>query len=184
MNDLEDSIVKLLRITDRRGMEDLIEFMCYNDFFISPASIKHHGNFPGGLARHSLKVYYLLRDIQEKMYHMGADAIDPDTIIIASLLHDISNMVRYDGVEGAYSYNFNHAYEEHCMLSVDIIRKYTDVTALEVLMIRYHMGVYGTVEFNRGSGEYTLKEMLEQWKRSPIIKMLYICDETAAAEGL
>ena len=54
---MREEFLKLLRSTNREGMDKLIEFIEKTDFFKAPASTRFHGNYEGGLLEHSMKVY-------------------------------------------------------------------------------------------------------------------------------
>ena len=58
---MKEEFIKLLKETNREGMDKLIEFLENSDFFEAPASTRYHGNFKGGLVEHSMKVYEILK---------------------------------------------------------------------------------------------------------------------------
>ena len=72
----------------RPGAADLLQWMCAQGFFEAPASMKHHGAEPGGLARHSINVF-------ERLAFIAAEAIKPpqifnvETLAVCGLLHDL-----------------------------------------------------------------------------------------------
>ncbi|MBR5974756.1 MAG: metal-dependent phosphohydrolase [Clostridiales bacterium] len=85
-------ITELLLSTKRPGMERLVEWITTKtDFFSAPASTKYHLCCEGGLAQHSLHVYQRL---SEKVAQ-GLIKIEPDTVIITSLLHDLCKVNFY-----------------------------------------------------------------------------------------
>ena len=65
--DYKNSIINELVKVQREGMPELIKFLETSDFFRAPASSKHHGVFPGGLAKHSLNVFMLLKEKNENL---------------------------------------------------------------------------------------------------------------------
>ena len=88
---------ELLRSTNRDGIEELISYLeTKTDFKDSPASTKYHGSFKGGLCEHSLAVYNILRRLNEVYKEYNGEGIQDDSIIIASLLHDISKVNTYE----------------------------------------------------------------------------------------
>ncbi len=88
----QKKITELLLSTKRPGMERLVEWIVTKtDFFTAPASTKYHLNCEGGLALHSLHVYQRL---SEKVAQ-GLVTIEPDTVIITSLLHDLCKVNFY-----------------------------------------------------------------------------------------
>ena len=56
---LSGKIRDLLLSTERTGMIGLIGYMEDAGFFSSPCSTSHHLSKEGGLAEHSLNVYYM-----------------------------------------------------------------------------------------------------------------------------
>lgn len=156
---MKDQIIELLKSTNREGMDKLIEFLESSDFFTAPASTRFHGNIEGGLAKHSFKVYEILK---EKIRISGM-AIPDDTIIISALLHDIckTNFYKIDyrnaknslGVWEKVPY---YTIEDtipygHGEKSVMMLMEYIKLTNDEKYAIRWHMGfsepkeVYGTL---------------------------------------
>lgn len=156
---MKDQIIELLKSTNREGMDKLIEFLENSDFFKAPASTRFHGNIEGGLAKHSFKVYEILK---EKIRVSGM-AIPDDTIIISALLHDIckTNFYKIDyrnaknslGVWEKVPY---YTIEDtipygHGEKSVMMLMEYIKLTNDEKYAIRWHMGfsepkeVYGTL---------------------------------------
>lgn len=91
--DVKSCIVDTLLETERPGIEKLVEFLKNSDFFVAPASTRFHLSAPGGLARHSLHVYYRLL---EQMGHDGnIDQPVLQTCAIVGLLHDICKIGVY-----------------------------------------------------------------------------------------
>lgn len=87
--------IELLNQIKREGFrkEELIKKLESSDFFTAPASTKYHGSFEGGLCAHSISVYYNLKNL---ITMKGMEStIDPDTILILGLLHDMSKMNFY-----------------------------------------------------------------------------------------
>lgn len=172
----QDRIIELLRNTKRDGIEKIIAYLTESDFFSAPASTRFHGCYEGGLADHSLGVYYLLStyNVELKL------EVNADEIIIATLLHDVCKIGAYiPKVAGGYKWNRNQP-KGHALLSLLRIAACDFVlTDLEEMMIKYHMGVYGLTEFEPGKGEYPLRggAMANAWYHHPIVKMMYFCDE-------
>lgn len=90
----KDEFIELLRSTGRDGVDDLIAYLDEgrNHFFSAPASVNHHLNHDGGLLEHSLNVCHAALKLREMVIAMRPD-LEPrlkrDSVIIASLLHDI-----------------------------------------------------------------------------------------------
>jgi len=86
--------IDLLKSTGREGVDDLIEYLDEgrNHFFTAPASVNHHLNTDGGLLQHSLNVCHAALKLRELTLAMRPDLeprLSRDSVIIASLLHDI-----------------------------------------------------------------------------------------------
>ena len=198
--DVKDKIIELLMGTKRNGVASLLEYLEVGGFFESPASTRFHGAYAGGLADHSLRVYVLLI----KLCPINiCDAIgsgqnplplDCDSLVIVGLLHDVCKMGAYLGEEKPYKWNKSQP-KGHATLSLERIKKHIELTDLEELMIKYHMGVYGLNEFDEKSGEYPLrgddslskeerrgKSLANAWYHNPIVKVMYFCDELATLE--
>ena len=91
-------ILTLLNRVEREGIGDLIENLEQSDFFIAPASIRHHLAVPGGLALHSLNVYRLLFQ-RMNFYYRDKWIVPAESVILCSLLHDACKINYY--VQGA-----------------------------------------------------------------------------------
>lgn len=204
----KERIIKLLRSTNREGIEKLLVWLNDGGFFESPASTKYHGCYKGGLAGHSLGVYELMCEhIQLPFAYLAAGQnrlpLNEGCLIIACLLHDVCKMGAYIGIEGHYSWNRKQP-KGHGALSIKRISQFITLTDLETLLIKYHMGVYGLNEFydedDYRTGEYPLrgdhaacegmtkeeskkarygKSMANAWYHNPIVKVMYFCDELA-----
>lgn len=218
MNETKEKIIKLLASTTRQGTNVLIGYLEDSDFFEAPASTRFRGCYKGGLAKHSLGVYELLRDfvVAEELDLSKANnsgqkplPIEPNNIIIAALLHDVCKIGAYIGTEKPYKWNKAQP-KGHALLSIERIKKHIELTELEEMMIRYHMGVYGLREFYeedsweyQTNAEYSLRgdhskdeEMTKEesqkarygqslrnaWYHNPIVKVMYFCDELQVLE--
>lgn len=212
----QESITELLLATKREGMGELVKDLVDTGFFESPASTKFHGSYKGGLAEHSLKVYDLLKEKITKPFSLDLAAVSspgqkplpitPDDLVIAALLQDVCKIGAYIGDEKPYKWNKQQP-KGHALLSIKRIKAFIKLTALEEMMITYHMGVYGLNEFygedDWQTGEYPLcgdhgndkhltreeskearygKSMANAWFHNPICKIMYFCDEIATLE--
>lgn len=95
-NALKNDFIDLLRKVKRpnANIEGLIQKLESSDFFSAPASTKYHCCYIGGLVEHSLNVYYNLVSLVELKGMKGY--FDEDSLIICSLLHDLSKMNFYE----------------------------------------------------------------------------------------
>jgi hypothetical protein len=156
--DKKERFRELILGTERKGIENLYNYLDKEtDFFTAPASTKYHGNYEGGLLEHSLIVYELLH---EKSIRLGLD-IPQNSIIISALLHDVCKCNFYvkgyrNVIEGK---KLNWKGEEvnnwvrkevwqvddnfpigHGEKSVITIMRFIELTEIEIMLIRWHMG--------------------------------------------
>ena len=220
IKEAQDRICELLSSTQREGMGDMINYLVDEGFFTAPASSRFHGSYYGGLAKHSLAVYDLLIDYALRLrldkkasYGQMPITIKPVNIIIACLLHDICKLGAYKRTKKDDGWTNNRDKEKgHAKLSISRIKHYIKLEKLEEMMIHFHMGLYGCIEFQDSpddiNGEYHLRgettpeqkkamsaeqKKADQKKRygkslsnatfhNPICKVLSICDEIATLE--
>ncbi|MBQ5551363.1 MAG: HD family phosphohydrolase [Bacteroidales bacterium] len=91
-HNLKKEFITLLKSTERDGVDDVIEELQELGFFDAPASSSFHLNYDGGLVEHSLNVCRVALGIREQMIAMNknmAEYLPEDSVIIASLLHDV-----------------------------------------------------------------------------------------------
>ena len=197
-------IVNLLQDTKRANIGALIDYLMESGFFEAPASTRYHGCYPGGLADHSLGVYDRLLvcwsefKLEENTFPgMRSLEITEQSIKIAALLHDVCKIGAYVPTATGKGYRWNRAQPKgHAVLSISRVLEHITLTELELLMIRYHMGIYGTYEFFVGEkypkGEYPLRgdptksstekygqSLMNAWHHNPICKLMYFCDQFA-----
>lgn len=145
---MKEEILKLLKSTNREGMENLIDFLNKSDFFKAPASTRYHAPYEGGLAEHSYKVYEIYKKkIEDSDFDMPIDSI-----IISALLHDIckSNYYKVDyrnakNAKGEWEKVPYYTVDDtipygHGEKSVMMISEYIKLTNEEKYAIRWHMG--------------------------------------------
>ena len=166
----KNTIIELLSSIKREGsnISGLIYKLESTDFFTAPASTKYHNCFKGGLADHSLNVYYNLKSLVRNK-HLEEE-IPEESIIICGLLHDISkmnlykvisrnkkvysdtgakqdNLGRFDWVaEQSYAIKDNKEifhYGNHEETSEYMIRCYIPLTLEESIAILHHHGGKG-----------------------------------------
>ncbi len=140
----------------REGSEALLAFLSEkSDFFTAPASTKYHSSYEGGLAQHSLNVYYCLRDFlsRPRLHEVyGIKEYTSEQIAIVSLLHDICKTDIYK-VEYRNAKNERGQWEKvpfyriddmlpygHGEKSVYMISGYMRLSREEAMAIRWHMG--------------------------------------------
>ncbi len=211
----EERIIELLESTKREGITELIGYLKEEGFFKAPASHRFHGVYEGGLADHSLTVYLMLVTLvanckpQTKSgFGQMMCEFDEHTLIIAGLLHDVCKIGAYVRTKKDDGWTNNRDKEKgHAKLSLKRIKKYISLTKIEMLMIKFHMAAYGTIEFNADgddqNGEYHIrgdhsqddtmtkeeskkfrygKSLANAWYHNPIVKLMSIADELSTME--
>ena len=147
----------------REGSEKLLDYLINKcDFFTAPASTRFHNCFEGGLAQHSLNVYYCLKDylararVREEYKLTCSD----ETAAIVSLLHDICKINTYvrdfrnvKNEQGQWEKVPTYRFEDklpygHGEKSVYMISGFMKLTREEAMAIRWHMGFSGNEEKN------------------------------------
>ncbi len=133
----EQDIVHLLESTGRENIDKMIEWMKKNNFFSAPASVVHHNNFKGGLAKHSLEVFH------EALKLNKAAKLPMNSIILCSLLHDVCKADQY-GLDSHYkptSYK-DKLNKGHGRRSMFIVKRGCQVPLnySEEMAIWWHMG--------------------------------------------
>lgn len=161
------AIISLLRKVNRPGMDNVISYLEKTTFFEAPSGIgqhRHH-NWTGGLAQHSLEVYFLLKDC-----FPGEDAI------IVALLHDIckANVLvrnpqtrRWEHRHRPMHYK-GHGYRSVCLLERMLKLKLTDVERMAIL---HHMHLY----------KYHNDDVLRA-RQQPLCEALVHCDHQSASQ--
>lgn len=92
MEELKQQFKEKLLSTNRDGMENVIKHLERLGFFSAPASTKFHLNTKGGLMQHSWNVCNTALMLREQMVTMKpelASQLPVESVIIASLLHDV-----------------------------------------------------------------------------------------------
>ena len=154
-------------------MINLINYLKQSDFFSAPASTIYHGNYKGGLAEHSLNIYTLFKEHRERFNLKVSD----DTMVICSILHDVCKIGKYIIEDGVSRFNPYFIHKGHSKLSLKRIQQFIELTKEEKEIILYHMGPYGTHEFSKKTGEYSIKEMTDCYNKNKLAKLFYFCDD-------
>lgn len=159
MASTKEEFEQLLRSTHREGVENVLARIESLGFFIAPASTRFHLNHDGGLAEHSLNVCYAALDVREAMVKRNpplAGALPVESVIIASLLHDVcksdiyrpttkrqksDNGVWVDvpGYDVDYS-NFPLGHGEKSVIM--LLQSGLKMTNDEIMAIRWHMNAW------------------------------------------
>lgn len=158
-------IIKRLKSINREGakIDRLVDWLEIHEFFTSPASTKYHLAVEGGLAEHSLNVFYNLMHLIK--YKQLEDEISEETAVIVALLHDISKSGIYEMTSrnfkvysdngskvdevGTFDWMSKKSYKikddifvfgSHEMNSEYMVSKFIPLTVDESVAILHHMG--------------------------------------------
>ncbi len=181
------TFLKLLRLVERPGIEELIAYLENTDFFKAPASTFHHLGCEGGLVQHLLNVCKCL-NIKVKQFNLD---IPKESVIITSLLHDFAKINQYtvakkvfknDGLDKyadnkwydymTYSYtNENSIPLPHETKSIVMIQRFINLTDDEIVAIQYHHGA-----FNEG---WKTNGLNDGFKNCKLAVLLHLSDMEA-----
>lgn len=185
-------IERELLLTEREGMKELLTYMRSGGFYTQPASTRYHGCYEGGLAKHSLSVKanlsHLGREAKLMPIQLSGIATMGEAIVITTLLHDLCKMGSYQRTkkpDSKQKYSWiKGSPKGHALLSLVRIQTYIELTEMEVAMIQFHMGIYGSQECMYDKGEYMMRPdgMFKAYNKWPLVKFIYFADEMAAAQ--
>lgn len=167
----KETIIKLLKSTNRPGMDKLIEAMEEGGFFTAPCSGGNHLAEEGGLAKHSLNVLNVAMDTTVGLLKGGLLPKElKDRLIIVCLLHDLGKMGQYgkenyventlksgkQSTSKPYKTNPDLLYVDHEVRSIVIAQQCIDLTEEEQQAILWHNGLYGNFRYQIQGKETTL----------------------------
>lgn len=178
----QNYIIELLRNTQRKGIENVISFLCDSGFFTSAASKKHQNNYRGGLAEHSLAVYVnAMREwrILCEQNSDFAESVPHESVVIASLLHDLCKYDYYP-VDDTTNKVQSKAQTPHGKRSVELLESLDfELKKSERYAIRWHMGKH-TKDIEEGE---TLPDFNRLHDCSPLLSLIIRADGEAAHSG-
>lgn len=190
----KEEFLELLRSTKRDGIEDVITDIEELGFFTAPASAGHHLNVEGGLVLHSINTCKAALAIWEGMKPLEpslATEVKRDSIIIASLLHDVCKSDIYkrsvkkrknalglwEDCEG-YKVSYKDFPMGHGEKSVILLLcSGLDLSDDEMLAIRWHMGAWG-INMNSYEDERCYDTARALY---PLVSIIQTADGLAAA---
>lgn len=161
----------------RRGADRLLEWLISSDFFTAPASTRFHAAYEGGLVEHSLNVYKVF---MKKHFVEGED--DPESVAIATLLHDICKAGFYEvsyrnrkNEAGTWEkvpyYTINDRFPYgHGEKSVFLIERFMRLKNEEAFAIRWHMGGF---DDSAKAGSFAISHAFEQY---PLAVKVHLSD--------
>ncbi len=190
----KEEFLELLRSTKRDGIEDVITDIEELGFFTAPASAGHHLNVEGGLVLHSINTCKAALAIWEGMKPLEpslATEVKRDSIIIASLLHDVCKsdiykrsvkkrknaLGQWEDCEG-YKVSYKDFPMGHGEKSVILLLcSGLDLSDDEMLAIRWHMGAWG-INMNSYEDERCYDTARALY---PLVSIIQTADGLAAA---
>lgn len=190
----KEEFLELLRSTKRDGIEDVITEIEELGFFTAPASAGHHLNVEGGLVLHSINTCKAALAIWEGMKPLEpslATEVKRDSIIIASLLHDVCKsdiykrsvkkrknaLGQWEDCEG-YKVSYKDFPMGHGEKSVILLLcSGLDLSDDEMLAIRWHMGAWG-INMNSYEDERCYDTARALY---PLVSIIQTADGLAAA---
>jgi 7,8-dihydroneopterin 2',3'-cyclic phosphate phosphodiesterase len=111
----------------------------------SPASIRHHHNYPGGFIEHTLALYELCMSLSRVAQLIYGCEVDNDLVICGVLLHDIFKPATYAQNEGRYRPSALAERIDHLTLaSAELIRRGFPLDAVHVVAAS-HGRQYGPI---------------------------------------
>lgn len=140
----------------REGADKLLDYLeNKSDFFTAPASTRFHSSYEGGLAQHSLNVYYCLKAYLERervQETYGVRGYTDEQVALVALLHDICKTDIYK-IDYRNRKNEQGQWEKvpyyttddelpygHGEKSVYMVSGFMRLSREEAMAIRWHMG--------------------------------------------
>lgn len=121
-------------------VEHLADCLDEMGFFDAPASTKYHGCYYGGLYEHSEAVTINLLELTEKL---GLQWQREKSPYLVGMLHDLCKCDQYvKTADGKWEFSKDQILSGHGEKSVILAQRLVDLTAEEMLCIRWHMGAY------------------------------------------
>lgn len=177
-NNNRELFLSSLKSTNRTGIEEVLTELENIGFFEAPASRKDHLAYPGGLLQHSLNVYNVAMMLYNQLKALKPDlAIQEESIIITSLLHDVCKADRYTMTDnGTYVKNYNLPMIGHGEKSVIMLLKWgLKLTDEEMLAIRWHMGGWHVPNNEEQQTDY-----VHAVESCPLVTLIHTADTLAS----
>ena len=171
---ISEEVEQKMLSVKRDGMERLVRIIKKYGYFESPSSTKHHSAYKGGLVIHCYKIEQLFRQLLDKF---GIIDFPEESIIICCYFHDFCKVKQYIETENGFKTNPNNK-KGHALLSLERLKQCITLTEDEELIIKYHMGMYGTHEFGYVK-EYSIRELGRAFNNR-IAKLFYFCDDMSS----
>lgn len=185
MNANKTAFITLLKSTNRKGVENVISYLDQGGFFRVPASVHHHNNFEGGLAKHSLEVYSEAMAVYNEYtdYFPYLEPVLPlDSITICALLHDVCKMDVFCMRDGC-PHGTGVPNNPHGKKSVRLLIEWgLDLTEDEQIAIAWHMGKW-TKDADCQPQDVEAC-FLEAQRKTPILSVIRRADSLASKKAI
>ena len=181
---IKDKITNILLSTQRKGIEDLLQWMDENGFFDAPCSSKYHLAQPGGLAKHTFNVWLAAYSMLEAFYIKQNRPFTQeflDSVVICTMLHDLGKTGQFgkpayipkeDLPFPDFETNKDLLYIPHEVRSIAIASQFIELTEEEQHAILYHNGLYSELQSikNHETELYMLLHFADMWASRVIEK--------------
>ena len=188
MKKVKNRIIDLLKSTGIDDIDYFLEELENSGFFTAPASMKNHLCFEGGLMCHSLNVCEAALTLKKTFMTERPDIFDnisDESIIVASLLHDMCKSDIYHRKRGAQiefgqaefgtdpgALPIGHGEKSVVML----LRMGFGLTDAEISAIRWHMGAWSVNQSdNEERNSFRTAEKLY-----PLVTLIQLADTIAS----
>lgn len=187
----KEMFTTLLNGTGRKGVVDVIKGIEQLGFFSAPASARHHLAEEGGLLQHSLNVYAQALEIaavERAMHPEMLLGLYTESIVIASLLHDVCKSDVYKRVE-KFRKDKDGKWEKYLAYENDqgkfpighgeksvimLLRMGLSLTEDEMYAIRWHMAGWDLSDYRESRDSFG-----KACEKSPLLSVLIAADELA-----
>lgn len=185
---VKERIIELLKSTDIEDIDYFLKELENSGFYTAPASMKNHLCFEGGLMCHSLNVYDAAMLLKKALMAERPDIFDTisdESIIIASILHDVCKSDIYHRKRkaqmefGQAEYGtepgvlpIGHGEKSVVML----LRMGLGLTEDEICAIRWHMGAWS---INQADSEERNSFRVAE-KLYPLVTLIQLADTVAS----
>jgi len=188
----KEKFIQLLQIVNREGTDKLIKYLEETGFFEAPASTKFHGAYDGGLCEHCINVFQ-----QASIIYRGNSVLNPafahtineESLIVASLLHDVCKAEIYNKTKkfrktpdnkweqyDTYDHDYSKFPMGHGEKSVIVLLKLGyKLTDDEMLAIRWHMGAWDLSDYGEIRSNFNAAA-----DKCPLISIIMAADSLAS----
>ena len=177
-----DFVKEVAENIERKGIDDLMDYLNVNDFYTAPASTQFHDSEECGLVIHSLAVFDSAKEINNS-FDVG---VEMESLAICALFHDVCKINMYekdvrnkkiDGkwIEVPYWKVNDQLPMGHGEKSVYIINKFMELTDEEALAIRWHLGGFDTATHFSYPYGFPSKQAFREHKLVSLIAIADLC---------